>query len=136
MSRPSSTRLRRQTFDAYKYQCPLSKRWLMDCYLCGFPIDVVKDGPDSWEAEHVKRRALADGNAEMLAEIDSVENVKPAHAECHKPKTAIDVRDNAKGKRVSGKHFNVERRRKKPWKPSGMKYNWRNGRYEKQCVGE
>ena len=104
--RPSSTKVRRECFDANKYQCPLSKRWLMLCHICQLPIDVIKDGPNSWEAEHVLRRSLRRGDD------DDIENIKPAHVSCHADKARDDVRDNAKGKRVEGDHFGFKRQKR------------------------
>lgn len=117
--RPSSTKVRRECFEINKYQCPLSKRWLMTCHLCGGVIDVIKDGPDSWEAEHTV--PFATGGTEVL----------PAHVDCHKVKTARDVKEIAKGKRSSAKHFGIERKRSKLRKPAGMKFDWSAGRYVK-----
>lgn len=120
--RTNSAKIRRDCFERHKYRCELSKRWLMDCYICGLPIDVIKEGA-RWHAEHVKRRSLGHGNPELLAELDSPENIKPAHESCHAPKTAEDVAENAKGKRVASNHFGLKKRtrsmpggRDSPWK--------------------
>lgn len=115
--RPSSTKVRRECFDENKYQCPLSKRWKMTCHICQGPIDVIKDGPDSWEAEHVI--PFANGGGKVL----------PAHTDCHRTKTSKDVREIAKGKRASGKHFGIDRKRSKFRKPAGAKFDWSQGRY-------
>lgn len=120
--RPSSTKLRRLCVDTHKYLCPLSQRHLMDCYLCGLPIDLVRDKPESWQAEHVIRWVLSKNN--------NPENIWPAHTECHKPKTAADIREHSKGKRVRDKHFGIEVKRKRQWKPAGAKYDWSSGRYK------
>lgn len=117
--RPSSTKLRRQCFDANKYQDALTGRIMLTCHLCGLPIDPVRE---DWEAEHVVRRAASND--------DSVANLKPAHVSCHAVKTAQDVRENAKGKRASAKHFGIERKRSSfRKKPAGAKFDWSQGRY-------
>lgn len=130
--RPSSTKLRRQCVETNRYQCPHSKRWLMDCHLCGLPIDLaLSTGANSqhaWEAEHVLRRVLSGD--------DGPENVKPAHVDCHAIKTRRDNHDNSKGKRTSDKHFGIERKRKKQWRPAGMKFNWAEGRYVREGADE
>ncbi len=124
--RPSSTKFRRECFDRNKWQDPITGRIMLTCYICKLPLDPVRE---EWEAEHVKRRSLGHGNPELLAELDKPENILPAHAECHSPKTAQDVRENAKGKRSSAKHFGIERKRSKLRKPAGMKFDWNQGRY-------
>lgn len=67
------------------------------CHLCGQPI---KHG-EKWEAEHVKARGR--GGA------DSLTNYKPAHIDCHKPKTVEDVRVIAKTNRTRAKHLGIKR---------------------------
>lgn len=113
--RPSSTKLRRECFEAHRFADPQTGRWLLTCHLCKLPFNpaVVK-----WDAEHVVRR--------ILSEDDSTANVLPAHYECHKPKTARDVAENAKGKRVSDRHFNIKQ-------SSG--FGW-NKRWRKKINGE
>lgn len=118
--RPSSTKLRRQVFDRQKYQCQLTGRILMTCHICGFPIDPVRE---KWDADHVTRRVLSND--------DSLANVLPAHENCHKEKTACDVRAHTKGKRQSNKHFNIERKHRRSWRPPGTKHNWATGRLER-----
>lgn len=120
-SRPSSTKLRREVFDANKWTCSLTGRVMLTCHICGLPIDPVRE---NWDAEHIIRRVLSND--------DSLENVKPAHAgECHKVKSATDIREHAKGRRTRDKHFKIERKRKKQWSMPGWKYNWATGRKEK-----
>ena len=113
--RPSSTKLRRECFDRWKYVDEFTGRTLMDCHLCGTPIDPAKN-PTGWEAEHVIRR--------VLSRDDGADNIRPAHTECHKPKTANDNRENAKGKRVSDRHFGIKR-----------SMGW-NRRFKKKISGE
>lgn len=125
--RPSSVKVRRECFDRNKWQDPITGRIMMTCYLCKTTIDPVRQ---EWEAEHVSRRALGHGDAELLAKLDSAENIMPAHTECHAPKTAKDVKENAKGKRQAAKHFGIERKRSSfRKKPAGAKFDWSTGRY-------
>lgn len=116
--RPSSTKLRRECFEANKLVDENGKVYMI-CHITGLRIDPAKD---EWDAEHVIRRCLSGD--------DSASNLKPALREHHKQKTADDVRENAKGKRIRDKHFGVERKRSRLRKPPGMKYNWAAGRYE------
>lgn len=116
--RPSSTKLRRQCFDNHKYTDALG-RIRMDCHLCNLPIDPVRD---EWEAEHVLRRALG---GELVPDIDGEGNVQPAHVDCHNRKTKVDVRENAKGKRMSDRHFGIKRSR-----------GFGNSRFRKKVSGE
>lgn len=115
--RPSSTKIRRECFERWKYRCHLSQRWLIDCHLCGLPIDVIKEGPHSWEAEHVLRRSLNRGDD------DDIENIKPAHVSCHADKTREDVTENAKGKRVESNHFGFKKQRRPM--PGSKASGWR-----------
>lgn len=94
--RPGSAYLRRQCFNAHKIFSQLTGKWLLQCHICGFEFDPTRT---RWDAEHVVRRVLTGD--------DSPANVLPAHATCHKPKTVADVRENAKGKRVSDRHYNI-----------------------------
>lgn len=63
------------------------------CYLCNGQVDRVRE---AWEIEH-----------EIPWEIsrdDSDENLQVAHYKCHKVKTAVDMGDIAKVKRIAAKH--------------------------------
>ena len=100
--RPSSTKLRRQVWDMFKYPDPVTGRMVMDCYLCPRKIDPVAG--DRWEAEHVIRRILRPSDV-------AGEDVYPAHAECHKPKTANDVTEHRKGIRTADRHYGIKRSR-------------------------
>lgn len=113
--RPSSAKLRRVCFEAHKIEGPHGLHLI--CHICG---GVIWPAKDAWEAEHVLRRCLSGD--------DSAANLKPAHVKCHKVKTAADVSENAKGKRVSDKVLGIER--KSGWRRSPGKFNWRSGRYE------
>lgn len=130
MSRPSSTKIRRECFERNRYTDPVSGRVMMDCYLCGVAIDVAlsatRNSPHAWEAEHVIRR--------VLSKDDSPSNILPAHVSCHKPKTARDTTENSKGKRVHDKHYGITRKQgfRKP--PEGYEYSWKAKRYVR--IGE
>lgn len=85
----------------------------LDCYLCGGKIRPQRG--EKWEAEHVVRRSVGGS--------DDPSNVRPAHKDCHAPKTKVDISENAKGKRVSAKHFGIVEK-KGWWKPEGYKHRW------------
>ncbi len=110
--RPSSTKVRRDCFDANKWTDGAGKVWL-DCHICGLKLDPVRD---PWEAEHVVPHA------------NGGTDVRPAHVACHKPKTAKDVSEIAKGKRVHDFHFGIKRR------GSSFQTN-RNGKFKKKLDG-
>lgn len=92
MTRPSSTKVRRECFDAHRW-ADHAGRIMLTCHICGGNIDPARE---KWEAEHTTPRA--NGGVD----------VRPAHAECHKPKTAKDIGDIAKGKRVHDRHFGIK----------------------------
>lgn len=96
--RPSSTKVRRECFEAHRRTDEAGHVYLV-CYLCGGRFNPATT---TWEAEHVIRR--------VLKKDDTPSNVWPAHAKCHKPKTANDITENAKGKRVSEKAFGIKRK--------------------------
>jgi hypothetical protein len=108
--RPSSAKLRRNCFSAHRKE----DGWgtYMECHICGGRINPALD---KWEAEHVIRR--------VLSQNDSTDNLMPVHTFCHKEKTRVDVRENAKGKDASDKHFGVKR---KGW----------GGKWKKKLSGE
>jgi 5-methylcytosine-specific restriction protein A len=66
------------------------------CYLCGGKIDGVSE---RWDVEHVIALELGGD------ETKGSDNLKPAHASCHKPKTAQDAGLIAKAKRREARHF-------------------------------
>jgi 5-methylcytosine-specific restriction endonuclease McrA len=102
---------RRACFEKWKWHDETGKIYLT-CHICGGVIDPATE---RWEAEHVLRHALTKDN--------DAENVKPCHPRCHKPKTAKDVSENAKGKRVEAKHY-------------GLKTRGWGGKYRKKMNGE
>jgi len=109
--RPSSTKLRRQCFDANK-RTDASGHIFMNCHICG---GVIWPAKDQWEADHVTRRVLCGD--------DDVSNLKPAHYKCHRTKTIRDIRENAKGKRESDNYYGI---RKRGW----------NGKWKRKLNGE
>ena len=70
------------------------------CHICSQPIDGVRQ---RWEIEHVLSRGM------IGAAADTDENMRPAHASCHKGKTAVDADELARAKRREGKHFGAHR---------------------------
>lgn len=98
--RPSSTKLRRECFEANKWQ-GADGRWYLTCHICKGHIDPARE---PWEAEHSIRR--------VLTRDDGPTNVRPAHTKgCHEEKTKRDISENAKGKRVSDKSFGIVRKK-------------------------
>jgi 5-methylcytosine-specific restriction enzyme A len=76
------------------------------CHICGQKIDGTRE---RWEAEHVIPYAMT--------RDDSDDNLRPAHVACHAGKTAQDVPQIAKAKRVAAKHIGAARpRRKMPYR--------------------
>lgn len=62
------------------------------CHLCGCEIQVGQ----KWDMDHVV--ALINGGENREA------NLRPAHRDCHKKKTALDVAEKAKNARIRLKH--------------------------------
>ena len=122
-ARPNSTKLRRECFDAHKWADPVTGRTMLTCHICKGSIDPARE---KWDAEHVLRRVLSND--------DRVSNVLPAHEGCHDTKTRQDVSDNAKGKRVRDKHYNITRKEGFRHKPYGFRYDWKAKRYVR--IGE
>ncbi len=108
-SSSEQAKARRDCFAAHKWNDDAGKVWLT-CCICNGRIDPARE---KWDAEHIVRHVLTNDN--------SADNVKPCHPKCHKTKTATDVAENAKGKRVSDKHFGI--RQKRGW----GKRAWPNG---------
>lgn len=63
------------------------------CHLCAQKIQVG----ETWELEHIVPWELT--------RDDSDDNVKPAHAKCHKVKTADDIAAIRKADRIRAKHI-------------------------------
>ena len=119
-----SYRARRICFDTHKHLGPLG-RWFLTCHICNSEIDALYDSK-RWRADHIRRHA--EGGE------DTPENLYPICLDCDcgpNGKAARDTKDVAKGKRVHGNHFGLNRKRSKLSKQPGMKFNWSLGRYEK-----
>ncbi len=109
----NSLRTRRECFEKHRWTHSVTGRTMLTCHICKGPIWL---GAEKWEAEHVIRR--------VLKESDSPEDVMPAHVLCHRPKTAADNRETAKGKRVSEFHHGIKQQsrsvipgsKRSPWK--------------------
>lgn len=120
MTRSSSAqaKARKDCFDAHQYEDG-GETWLT-CHLCQGRIHPATQ---PWIAEHAVRHSVGGS--------DAPSNVLPAHKKCAAAKDRVDISENAKGKRVSAKHFGVTpkggfRR------PAGMKYDWKEGRYRRE----
>jgi 5-methylcytosine-specific restriction protein A len=100
--RPSSTRVRRECFEANKWTDETGHIWLT-CHLCGGRLNPATE---RWDAEHPTPHA--NGGTKVL----------PAHVSCHKEKTGNDVSEIAKGKRQYDRHFGIDR-------PSGWNRRWK-----------
>ena len=95
MTRPSSSKSRRECFDANSKSDETGRVYLV-CHLCGTLIDPAKE---AWEAEHVIPHAFG-GTCLM-----------PAHEKCHRVKTSTqDIPAIAKSKRLSDKHYGIKQR--------------------------
>ena len=112
MSRPGQARAKADCFEAHKWADEGGTIYLTCCE-CGAPINPARE---KWVAEHRIRYALTQDH--------STDNVWPCHESCHKPKTAQDISENAKGKRVRAKHFGLVQKR--PW----------GGKFRKKMNGE
>lgn len=82
------------------------------CHLCGGKITVGQ----AWEIEHVI--PLAQGGA------DEPGNMRPAHARCHKAKTADDLCNIARAKRREAKHIGAKAPSRRPM-PGSRRSQWK-----------
>ena len=112
MTRSSAdqARAKRNCFNAHRYE--YAGQTLLTCHLCK---GVIKPSNESWIADHVVRHSVGGS--------DDPSNVFPAHKACAAIKDAVDISENAKGKRVSDKHFGIVNKRGW-WKPDGYKHKW------------
>lgn len=108
---------RRDCFDAHKKQDEIGNIYLV-CHLCEGRINPAIE---PWIAEHAVRRAVGGS--------DAPSNVLPAHQKCAREKDRVDISENARGKRVSDKHFGIVKKRGFN-RRRDMKFNWQAGRYE------
>lgn len=91
------------------------------CHLCGGRIHAG----EQWDAEHPT--ALAMGGS------DKEEDLRPAHAKCHRPKTAQDIADIARAKRREARHIGAKAPSRNPLpgsRASGIRKRF-NGTVEK-----
>lgn len=100
MSRSSAeqAKARKDCFHAHK-RLDAEGRVYLECCFCDAKIDPATE---AWEAAHLVRHTLTRDN--------SPENVKPAHFKCHRATVPKDITENAKGKRVSDKHFGIKKK--------------------------
>lgn len=84
------------------------------CHICDLPIDGLTQ---RWEIEHVITRWS------IGAAADTDENMRPAHASCHKGKTAVETTARAKAIRRETK--NVGAHRSKHPIPGGRGSRWK-----------
>lgn len=110
MTRRDSVKDRRECFERNR-RTDENGRIVLDCSICG---GIILPAQERWEAEHTIPHHF--GGTET----------KPVHPHCHKPKTAKDLGDIAKGKRVRDKTFGIER----------SKGSFRNSRFRKKISGE
>lgn len=85
--------------------------WVLYCYICE---GIIVPSTTKWEAEHVIPMAF--GGTETM----------PVHPHCHKPKTAKDLGDIAKGKRVYDQTYGIKR----------SKGSFRNQKWKRKVSGE
>lgn len=96
---------------------------MMKCS-CGCGVE-FNPAQEKWRADHGAR--WAEGGK------DVPENLWPILTSCDAGidgKAAEDTRQVAKGKRVRDKHFGIKQK-SGFYKPPGMKYDWKQGRYRK-----
>ncbi len=82
------------------------------CHICKLKIQIGQ----AWDIDHIIPLALGGP--------DTPENVRPAHAACHKGKTRKDKGKIAKAVRQRANHLGVKRRQGRPMagtKASGVK---------------
>jgi 5-methylcytosine-specific restriction protein A len=83
------------------------------CHICAEKIGLA----ERWDVEHVIPHAMGGTEAKMD------ENLQPAHALCHKPKTTEDVGAIAKAKRREARHIGAHASRQPL--PGGRKSPWK-----------
>lgn len=67
------------------------------CYLC---TRKIAHG-EAWDVEHITPKALGG--------TDDASNLKPAHKDCHKPKTASDIKSIRKADRSAKKAAGIRK---------------------------
>ena len=91
--------MRRQCFEAHRYEHPLTGRTVMDCHCCGGVVDPAAG--DAWEAEHCLPRNCGGG--------DDSKNVLPAHLACSRAKTSQEATVRNKTKRTADQLYGIKR---------------------------
>ena len=101
------------------------------CHICGGKIA----GSERWDVEHVIPLSMGGD--------DDFNNMRPAHAACHRSKTTDDAGNLAKARRVEAKHIGAHRPKQRinPRAvrqkdiPIGVKMDWR-ARKDARNAGE
>lgn len=88
------------------------------CHLCGERIDGTRE---AWEVEHLIPVAMGGDDDEG--------NCAPAHAACHKAKTATDKGQIAKANRVRAKHHGA-------YRPKATIPGSKSSRWKRKISGE
>lgn len=89
---------------------PISRKMAVDCLLFTFSTRGYLDGRAARIVCTICGRCLETGQNIQFDHIHAYVfdgphefmNLRPVHAECHKEKTARDIKDNAKVKRIRG----------------------------------
>lgn len=89
------------------------------CHICGGKIDGTRE---AWELEHIIPIAMGGEDDET--------NAAPAHASCHKGKTATDKAQIAKANRVRAKHNGAKA------KPKATLPGSKGGKWKRKITGE
>lgn len=99
-----------------RYSASRVAAWFLEhggqCHICGQKIHVGQ----VWEREHVI--PLAQGGS------DELDNQRPAHAVCHKGKTAKDAGDTARAKRREAAYLGIKKPKARPL-PGSKASGWK-----------
>ena len=99
-----------------RYSAARVAAWFLEhggvCHICAGKISAGQ----VWEREHVI--PLAQGGS------DELDNQRPAHAVCHKAKTAKDAGDTARAKRRQAAHLGVKPPKGRPL-PGSRASGWK-----------
>lgn len=79
------------------------------CHICSEKVQVG----EAWDLEHIVPWELT--------RDDSDTNVKPAHKNCHKEKTAVDIANIRKADRVRAKHIGAWPKSSAPIRSAGFR---------------
>jgi hypothetical protein len=125
MTRPASTKVRRECFHYWRYNT--RHGWRMRCGghsnrkvegCCG---KIINPANEKWIADHEILHTYGGS--------DDPPNVRPMCIACEKVKTSGDIKFVAKGKRQSDSIYGVRQSRSKLGKPAGHHYDWERRRY-------